>query len=65
MNDETGRGSEQVKAPSFKDVLVPNVDAELYQQFCERTKALGVEPESVLAEVVNRGMSEWLRMRSG
>ncbi len=45
-------------------VLVRGVDAVLYRHFCNRATDLGVPAEAVLQEILERGMSEWIRMRS-
>lgn len=65
MSAKSGEQPDQTPRPSGKDVLVHGVDPELYSQFCERTVSLGVDPDSVLLEVLTRGMTEWIRMRSG
>ena len=65
MSAKSGEQSEQISQPPGKDVLVREVDPELYRQFCDRAASLGVDAHSVLREVLSRGMSEWIRMRSG
>ena len=64
MATENRQRTDPTEQPSRVDVLVRNIDGELYTRFCERAESLGVSPDSVLEEMVDRGMMEWIRMRS-